>query len=472
MPKTIRPTMEPTVFCLSNATLAAPIRPGVKPRRMLKGPGPRRRWLSLAMGRRVLRRYDPTPVTLAAVVIGLMSPFLVPLPVSAQPQIGPSTGALIIAGGGRLDSEITDRFLDLAGGKSARIVVIPTAGEQDSFPTDWSGTELFRDAGVASVTVLHTRDRNVADSEAFVAPLRSATAVWIPGGRQWRLADAYLGTRTLRELFALLDRGGVIGGSSAGASIQASYMVRGAPEGNHIVMAEGHEAGFGFLRGAAIDQHLTARGREADMLAVIAKHPDLLGIGLDEGTAILVRGNEAQVIGRSKVAFYNAADAPGTPYYFLESGDVFDLATRRTKYGEKHPPLDPAIREAVSTVQQLFDAMRASDTAAVRSVFHPDAKVFVPSAGPTPSSIRVSGVDDFVRSIASASIRYDERFRDPDVVVDGNLAAVWTYYDFFRGETFSHCGIDAFHLARLDDEWKILQIAYTVRNERCRGRSG
>jgi hypothetical protein len=207
------------------------------------------------------------------------------------------------------------------------------------------------------------------------------------------------------------------------------------------------------------------------MLAVIARHPSLLGIGLDEGAAILVRGDEAEIIGRSKVAFYNTADADSAPYYFLESGDVFDLASRRTKYGEKHPPTDPATRDAVSAVQKLFDAMRSSDTAAVRSVFHPDAKVFVPANGPSPSTIRVSGVNDFVRSIASATVRYDERFRDPDVRVDGNLAAIWTYYDFFRGGTFSHCGIDAFHLARMDTGWKIVQIAYTVRQERCRSNS-
>jgi cyanophycinase len=414
-----------------------------------------------------MKNFAVRAIVMAAVFSGAL--FLQPATGRAQdPLVGPKAGALIVAGGGRLGDEIMDRFIDLAGGKAARIVVIPTAGEQDTFPDDWNGTEAFRRAGVTSVAVLHTRDRGMADSDAFIEPLRNATGVWIPGGRQWRLADSYLGTRTLQELFGVLDRGGVIGGSSAGASIQASYMVRGAPEGNHIMMAQGHEVGFGFLRGAAVDQHLIARGRENDLLEVIARHPDLLGIGLDEGTAILVRGDEAEIIGRSKVAFYNTRDANGTPYYFLEPGDVFDLAERRTKYGEKHPPSDPAVREAVSTVQQLFDAMRASDTAAVRGAFHPDALVFVPANGPTPASIRVSGVNDFVRSIAAATVRYDERFRDPDVRVDGNLAAVWTYYDFFRGESFSHCGIDAFHLGRLNGEWKILQIAYTVRQERCR----
>ncbi len=386
----------------------------------------------------------------------------------AATTVGPERGALIVAGGGRLGPEIMDRFIEMAGGPAARIVVIPTAGEQDSFPQDWSGTRTFRSAGVARVTVLHTRDPAVADTEAFLAPLRDATGVWIPGGRQWRLADAYLGTRTLDALYAVLARGGVIGGSSAGASIQASYMVRGAPEGNTIMMAKGHEQGFGFLRRSAVDQHLITRGRELDMLEVIGAYPDLLGIGIDEGTAILVRGDRAEVIGRSKVAFYNTRDGDGGPYYFLEAGDVFDLAARRTLFGERLPPTSPDERDVVAAVQGLFDAMRAADTAAVRAAFHPDARLFVPGGDAGQPALRNMSVSDFVQAIGGAGVRFDERARDPEVRIDGNLAAVWTYYDFYRAENFSHCGIDAIHLARTRAGWQILQIAYTTRQEGCR----
>jgi len=255
----------------------------------------------------------------------------------ALPRVGPAHGHLIVAGGGRLGPEIMNRFIDLAGGESAKIVIIPTAGEVDTFPDGWNGYDVFRQAGVRSVTVLHTRDPRVADQDSFAAPLREATGVWIPGGRQWRLADAYLGTRTLDELFNVLERGGVIGGSSAGASIQASYMVRGAVEGNTIMMAPGHERGFGFLRGVAVDQHLITRGREKDMLDVIERYPSLLGIGLDEGTAIVVTGDRAEVVGRSRAAFYNTDDADGDSYYFLGAGDAFDLADRRVIRGTRVP---------------------------------------------------------------------------------------------------------------------------------------
>jgi cyanophycinase len=156
--------------------------------------------------------------------------------------------------------------------------------------------------------------------------------VWIGGGRQWRLVESYLHTRTQDELFKLLDRGGVIGGTSAGCSIQASYLVRGAREGNKIMMAPGYEEGFGFLRNVALDQHLLTRKRENDLPAVLQKHPELLGIGLDENTAIVVRGDEFEVIGQSKVAIYDPAKwrgSNGDSHYFLQAGDRFNLAARR-----------------------------------------------------------------------------------------------------------------------------------------------
>jgi len=250
-------------------------------------------------------------------------------PEPAALTAGPERGSLVIAGGGRLGPEIVGRFLELAGGPGAPIVVIPTAGGAEDYPADWEGLEMFRALGASDLAVLHTYDPREADTEAFVEPLRRARGVWFPGGRQWRLADAYLDTRTHRELLALLDRGGVVGGTSAGASIQASYMVRGAPEGNHVMMAPGHERGLGFLVNAAVDQHLLTRNRQDDLLEVLAVHPGLLGIGIDEGTAIVVRRDTFEVVGASRVAVYDgrgADDGPG--YFFLSPGARYDLRAR------------------------------------------------------------------------------------------------------------------------------------------------
>ena len=250
---------------------------------------------------------------------------------SAWPaSLGPSQGYLVIVGGGKVGLEITQRIIDLAGGPDAPMVYIPTAEEGD--PKIAAEATFLAQAGVKHVTVLHTRDPKMADTEAFVEPLRTARAVWFEGGRQWRLADAYLKTRMEKELFRVLERGGVIAGSSAGATIQGSYLVRGAPEGNTIMMARGHEQGFGFLRNAAVDQHVLTRHREDDLDVVIERHPELLGIGIDESTAIVVHGDQFDVIGRSKVLIHDSKIRPrpgGKRYYVLAPGDRFDLKQRR-----------------------------------------------------------------------------------------------------------------------------------------------
>ena len=237
---------------------------------------------------------------------------------------GPAKGSLIIIGGGKVGPEIWERFFALAGGKDQPIVVIPTAGDANSY-TD-AALDPIRKAGATNATLLHTRDRKVADSKEFVEPLRKARGVYFIGGRQWRLADAYLDTRTQRELNNLLARGGVIAGSSAGATIIGSFMVRGAVSGNEMMVSPDHIRGMGFLSDSAIDQHLLTRHREKDLMPVIDERPKLLGIGLDESTAIVVQGKQFEVIGASKVAIYTA----GHPYYFLQAGDRFDL-TRRAK---------------------------------------------------------------------------------------------------------------------------------------------
>jgi cyanophycinase len=250
----------------------------------------------------------------------------------ADPVVkGPERGALVIVGGGRVGAEILTRFFDLAGGREAPLVVIPTAGGADAYPDDWSGLKMFKDFGATNITLLHTTDRKIADSEAFVRPITTARAVWFPGGRQWRLVDSYLHTRTQREVERVLERGGVVGGSSAGASILASYMVRGAREDNYIMMAPGYEEGFGLIKGVAIDQHMLTRNRQDDLEAVVAKHPDVLGIGLDESTAIVIRGQQFEVTGASKVAIHDgrivkgAQERNGKKYFFMAPGERYDL---------------------------------------------------------------------------------------------------------------------------------------------------
>jgi cyanophycinase len=242
----------------------------------------------------------------------------------AAQSAGPTKGTLFVVGGGKLGPELVDRFLTLAGGPASEIVYIPTADDKDEFP-GLAESNFLTKAGATKVKVLHTRDKTLADTDAFVAPLRSAQAVWFAGGRQWRLVDSYLGTKVQKELAALLKRGGVIGGTSAGATILGSFLVRGARSGNTIMIDPVYQSGMGFLRGVAVDQHLIARKRERDMLEVVGRYPKLLGLGIDESTAVVVRGDRFEVIGASKVAVYEH----GKDFYWLSPGDRFDLKARR-----------------------------------------------------------------------------------------------------------------------------------------------
>jgi cyanophycinase len=246
-------------------------------------------------------------------------------------SVGPEHGTLVIVGGGQLPPAIVDRFIALAGGKDAPMVFIPTAEGLET-PRATVENNWLTKAGCTHVVMLHTMDPKVADTEAFVKPLLDAKAVWFEGGRQWHLVDSYLHTRTEREIRNVLERGGVVGGSSAGATIIGSYLVRGAREGNTVMMAPGYEEGMGFLKNSAVDQHVITRHREDDLNQVIEKYPKLLGIGIDESTAIVVRGDRFEIIGKSKVFIHDTGYTPaadGHKWYTLGVGDSFDLAARK-----------------------------------------------------------------------------------------------------------------------------------------------
>lgn len=246
-------------------------------------------------------------------------------------EIGPKSGALVIVGGGGAGPEIIKRFVDLAGGSQAKIVYIPTASGRQDFDLAYKGRVIqpFLDQGAKEVTVVHTYDPKEADTDEFVETINEATGVWFSGGRQWRIVDAYAGTKAEAAFQGVLDRGGAIGGSSAGATIQGSYLARGDTKNNTIMMGD-HEVGFGYLKNAAIDQHLLQRNRQFDLIEVIKAKPELLGIGLDEKTAIIVQGDEFTVMGPSYVAIYDheVLEKSGR-FYFLGDGDRFDLKERK-----------------------------------------------------------------------------------------------------------------------------------------------
>jgi cyanophycinase len=255
--------------------------------------------------------------------------------------IGPENGSLLIVGGGRITDELWNKFKELMGGEDKHLVVIPTAISSEDYDEKFL-TNIkndFEKRGFTNVSVLHTRNKTEANSKEFTKVLETASGVWITGGRQWRLADSYLNTKTHDALNKVLDRGGVIAGTSAGATIQGSYLARGDSKTNVIMMGD-HQEGLAFVKNIAIDQHVLARNRQNDMFEILDYKPKLLGIGLDESTGIVVNRNKFTVIGESYVAIYDGTrwsqerdtiyklPAGSREYYWLKSGDEYNLKTR------------------------------------------------------------------------------------------------------------------------------------------------
>ena len=237
------------------------------------------------------------------IILLLFTMVFQPKPIVAQEKnitTGYKNGSLIVIGGGNVPDDIMKEFRDLAGGDSAKIVVIPTANVLNNVIDTLSLRSFFEKHGFTNITILHTSNPSEANKNAFIQPIKEATGIYFMGGRQWRIADGFLNTKAQDEMFKLLDRGGVIAGSSAGATIQGSYLARGDSKNNQIMMGD-HEVGLGFISNIAIDQHVMVRNRQFDMFKILEKKPELLGIGIDESTAIVVKGDIFKVIGKSYV---------------------------------------------------------------------------------------------------------------------------------------------------------------------------
>src|SRR6185437_9941603 len=297
------------------------------------------------MAERGDRCLDQTYAHMRKYILFLMSmasvdaSFCQPTPLTVHPSTtrhGPEHGSLLIIGGNvGSTASIWNKFTELAGGKEKAHIVVVTAAAGDSAAFDQRDVDVVKkQTGIRDVVLLHTSSLREANSEKFIEPLKRATGVYFVGGRQWRIADSYLNTLTHQAFFDVLDRGGVIAGSSAGASIQGSFLWRGDTRGSEILIGD-HTQGLGFLKNSVIDQHLLRRNREFDLVNLIEKAPQLIGIGLDEATAILVQGDTLQVIGKSYVAIYDyttitkSANLSSGPFFFLGEGQKYDLKQRK-----------------------------------------------------------------------------------------------------------------------------------------------
>lgn len=249
----------------------------------------------------------------------------------ARATFGEVKGTLVIVGGGATPDDVHQRFLQLAGGVNAHLVIIPTAHLNADHYQSLNCFTFWRSHKVQSVLFLHTRKRDEANDPGFVRPLTQATGVWFCGGDQSRVLAAYHGTAVERELHNVLGRGGVIGGTSAGAAIMSPLMITGGITEARV------GTGFGFLPGFVIDQHFKQRNRFSRLVGVLHKHPQLFGLGIDERTAVIVHGHSLTVMGESNARLY----VPGNharEQVLDRASKPLDLAVlTRTLTAQAHP---------------------------------------------------------------------------------------------------------------------------------------
>ncbi len=206
-----------------------------------------------------------------------------------------SRGALLLCGGGDLPVSLLSKFHESGRGADGSLVVIPSASQfADSGDyTRWR--QAWSEFPWKSVEILHVQSRDEAENDSVVSMLRNATAVWISGGDQERLATRYCGSLVEREIRGVMQRGGIVGGTSAGSAIASKVMIAGGNKQPRL------NEGLDLLPRAIVDQHFSQRSRKDRLAKAVSKHPERIGIGIDEGTGLLITRQSAEVIGRGAV---------------------------------------------------------------------------------------------------------------------------------------------------------------------------
>jgi cyanophycinase len=257
---------------------------------------------------------------------------------------------LIIGGAERRGTAILARFVALAGGPVARIVVIATAScEPSVLETEY--VSAFTGFGAGAVSALRLETRVQANDPATAAALSSATGVFFTGGDQLRLTTILGGTLVDSVLQSLVAAGNVLlGGTSAGAAMMSGTMIVGGDGPGVTTTSVQTGPGLEFLPGVLIDMHFAERGRLNRLLSAVALYPHELGLGIDEDTAILVDGDHFEVLGTGSVTVVDAGCATdirvpdngpialaGARIHVLPAGYTFHLKGRRPATDERGP---------------------------------------------------------------------------------------------------------------------------------------
>jgi cyanophycinase len=228
---------------------------------------------------------------------------------ATAPQL--TKGPLVIIGGAEErdgEAKILREFIRLAGGREAQIVVL-TAATSEPREAGETYIEVFERLGAKKVWVVDTRDQDDANQFEAVWAIGRATGIFFTGGDQARIVERIKGTILDDAIQKRYSEGAVIAGTSAGAAIMPEVMiVRGdsetSPRNNAVTLG----AGMGFVSGIVVDQHFAQRGRLGRLLTALVLQPSVIGVGVDENTALIVKGDEFEVVGEGAVTIVDESE--------------------------------------------------------------------------------------------------------------------------------------------------------------------
>jgi len=352
-------------------------------------------------------------------------------------------GTILIMGGDCTNDFFISEFAGLVGSTESNIVIIPTAME-DKYIDSERGINMlkkpFTDIGFKNISIVHTREINVANSDSLNNILLSADGVWITGGRQWRLAKAYNGTKIQKSLKSLLNQGKVVAGTSAGASIMGDILVRG-DSNNSTIMLGNYQNGFGFISNFAIDQHHIARNRQFDMFELKNEKPDVLGIGIDENTGVILHESKFRVIGKSYVTIYDNtrwSEERDTIYqlqkndkqfYTLSNGYEYDLTKRKaiTKNDRETSPNNENLIKKITGIYQQMESLKFGQDLKIKITFENNELYFEQSWNNAKYKVEHHYLTTFFRPNSISAYHFE---KNKDGIIDG-----FVFFQFQYGIT-------------------------------------